>query len=84
MTQRHFYVFISDLKKIFGAYGVQSDLRDVSLEKNTNIQANSVNIKCCPFKLIAIPFCKTIIDALGQGAHCLVSFFIIKIEQIIV
>ena len=46
--------------------------------------ANSVNTKCRPSKLIAIPFCKIIIDALGQGAHCFVSFFIINIEQIIV
>ena len=33
-------------------------------------------------KLIAIPFCKIIIEALGQGAHCFVSFFIINIDQI--
>ena len=45
------------------------------------ILANNVS---CPSKLIAIPFCKMIIDALGQGAHCFVSFFIIDIEQIIV
>ena len=45
--------------------------------------ANSVNTKCRPFKLIAIAFCKIIIDPLGQGAHCFVSFFI-NIEQIIV
>ena len=37
-----------------------------------------------PSKLIAIPFFKIIIDALGQDAHCFVSFFIINIEQIIV
>ena len=36
---------------------------------------NCVNTKCRPSKLIAIPFCKIIIDALGQGAHCFVSFF---------
>ena len=35
-------------------------------------------------ELIALPFCKIIIDALGQGAHCFVSFFIINTEQIIV
>ena len=46
--------------------------------------ANSVNTKCRPSKVIAIPFFKIIIDALGQGAHCFVSFFIINIEQIIV
>ena len=40
-----------------------------------NILANSVNTKCRPFKLIAIPFCKIIVDAPGQGAHCFVSFF---------
>ena len=34
--------------------------------------------------LQAIPFCKIIIDALVQGTHCFVSFFIINIEQIIV
>ena len=45
------------------------------------IPANSVSRYS---KLIAIPFCKMIIDGLGQGAHCFVSFFIINIEQIIV
>ena len=45
--------------------------------------ANSVNTKCHPSKLIAIPFCQIISDPLGQGAHCFVSFFIISIEQII-
>ena len=46
--------------------------------------ANSVNTKCCRFKLMAIPFFKIIIDPPGQGAHCFVSYFIINIEQIIV
>ena len=46
--------------------------------------ANSVNAKCRPSKLIAIPFCKIITDALGQGAHRFASFFIINIQQIIV
>ena len=46
--------------------------------------ANSVNTKCRPSKLTAIPFFKIIIDALGKGAHCFVSFFIINIEQMIV
>ena len=46
--------------------------------------ANCVTTKCRPSKLIAIPFCKIIIDALGQGAHCFVRFFIINFEQIIV
>ena len=48
------------------------------------ILANSVSTKCRPSKLIAIPFCKIVIDALRQGVHCFVSFFIINIEQIIV
>ena len=48
------------------------------------ILANSVNTKYRTFKLIVITFFKIIIDALGQGAHCFVSFFIINIEQIIV
>ena len=48
------------------------------------ILANSVNTKYRTFKLIVIPFFKIIIDALWQGAHCFVSFFIIKIEQIII
>ena len=47
------------------------------------ILANSVNTKCRPSKLIAILSCKIIIDALGQGAHYFVNFFI-NIEQIIV
>ena len=34
------------------------------------ILANSVNTQYGPSKLIAIPFFKIIIDALGQGAHC--------------
>ena len=46
--------------------------------------ANSVNTKCRPSKLIVIHFWKIIIDALGQGTHYFVSFFIINIEQIIV
>ena len=46
--------------------------------------ANSVNTKCRPSKLIAILSCKIILDQLEQGAHCLVNFFIINIEQIIV
>ena len=29
------------------------------------------------FQAIAIPFWKNIIDALGQGAHCFVSFFLL-------
>ena len=45
--------------------------------------ANSVNTKCRPSKLTAIPFFKIIIDALGKGAHCFVSFFIINIEQLL-
>ena len=50
-----------------------------------NVLANSVNTKCRPSKLIAIPFWKIIIDALGQGLHCLlVSFFVINIEKIVV
>ena len=40
--------------------------------------------KCRSSKLIAITFCKIIIDALGQSAHYFVSSFIINIEQIIV
>ena len=44
--------------------------------------ANSVNTKCLPSKLMAIPFYKIIIDALEQGAHYFVSFLIINIEQI--
>ena len=48
------------------------------------ILANSVNTKCRPSKLIAIPFCKIIIDALEKGAHCFASFFIVNIEQIVV
>ena len=59
-------------------------LRQVLLMLLYYLLANSVNTKCRPSKLIAIPFCKIIIDALGQGAHCFVSFFIINIEQIIV
>ena len=42
---------------------------------------NSVNTECRSSKLIAIPVCKIVIDALGQGAHCFVSFCIIKIER---
>ena len=55
-----------------------------NLEFAVYILANSVNTRCRPSKLIATPFCKIIIDALGQDAHCFVSFFIINIEQIIV
>ena len=40
------------------------------------ILANSANTKCRPSKLIAIPFCKIIIDAPGQGAHCFVSLLL--------
>ena len=50
----------------------------------TTLLANSVNTKCHPSKAIALPFCKIIVDALGQGTHCLVSFFIINIEEIII
>ena len=49
-----------------------------------SLLVNSVNTKCRPSKLIAIPFCKIIIDALGQSERCFVSYFIINIEQTIV
>ena len=54
------------------------------MKKHIDILANSVNAKCLLSKLITIPFCKIIIDALGQDVHCFVSFFSINIEQIIV
>ena len=41
------------------------------------ILANSVNTKCRSSKLIVILSCKIIIDALEQGAHCLVLFFLL-------
>ena len=37
-----------------------------------------------PFQANSYSFLQTITDALVQGAHCFVSFFIINIEQIIV
>ena len=47
------------------------------------ILANRVNIKCRPSKLITIPFCKILIDALGQGAHCFVSFLLLTLIKLL-
>ena len=47
------------------------------------ILANRVNIKCRPSKLITIPFCKILIDALGQGAHCFVSFLLLTLSKLL-
>ena len=36
-----------------------------------------------PSKLIAIPFCKIIIEALGQGAHCFVRFLLLTQSKLL-
>ena len=46
------------------------------------ILANRVNIKCRPSKLITIPFCKILIDALGQGVYCFVSFLLLTLSKL--
>ena len=43
----------------------------IQFQNVLHILANSVNANCRPSKLIAIPFFKIIIDALGQGAIAL-------------
>ena len=45
--------------------------------------ANSVNTKCRPYRLIAIPFCKIVIDALEQGAHGFVSFLLLTLIKLL-
>ena len=47
------------------------------------ILANRVNIKCRPSKLITIPFCEILTDALGQGAHCFVSFLLLTLSKLL-
>ena len=63
---------------------VISNKREQNIEYLTpTMLANSVYTKFRPFTLIAIPVCKIIVDALGQGVHCFLSFFFINIEQIL-
>ena len=48
-----------------------------------SVQANGVNTKCRPSKLIAIPFCNIITDALGQGAHFCKFFLLLTLSKLL-